>query len=109
MLILQLSIVHQTYYEMAAMDKWSLISESVAATQIDIHPSGEEPDRHVICVTPRVSRMTTIRMSLLSQNRVPTPRMKSWLPVMRGLAIILGCLILPPTNHLEEGRCGSTK
>jgi hypothetical protein len=41
--------------------------------------------------------------SLLSQNWAPAPRMKSWNPVMPGLAVILGCLILPPTNHLEAG------
>jgi hypothetical protein len=35
MLILQLSTVHKTYYEMTAMDKWALISESVAMTRID--------------------------------------------------------------------------
>jgi hypothetical protein len=33
------SIVHQTYHEMTAMNKPSLISESVAVTQIDIHPA----------------------------------------------------------------------
>jgi hypothetical protein len=47
--------------------------------------------------------------SLLSQNRVSAPRMKSWLPAMPSPAIILGCLILPPTNYLEAGKDGSTK
>jgi hypothetical protein len=41
-------------------DKWSLISESVAAIQIGVHPIGEEPDQHVICVDSQVSRMTTV-------------------------------------------------
>jgi hypothetical protein len=35
--------------------------------------------------------------------------MKSWLPVMPDPTIILGCLILPPTNHLKEGSDSSTK
>jgi hypothetical protein len=32
-----------------------------------------------------------------------------WLPAMPGPTIILGYLILPPTNHLEARRCGSMK
>jgi hypothetical protein len=35
------STVHQTYYDVTATDKRSLISESVTVTQIDIHPVGE--------------------------------------------------------------------
>jgi hypothetical protein len=46
---------------MTAMDKQPLISESVAVTSIDIYTIGEEPDQHVICVAPGVSRTTTIR------------------------------------------------
>jgi hypothetical protein len=42
------------------MDKQPLISESVVATQIDIHPAREEPDQHVVRVTPGVSRTTTV-------------------------------------------------
>jgi hypothetical protein len=45
---------------MTAMDKRPLISESVALTRIDIHPTGEEPDPHVVHVASRVSRTTTI-------------------------------------------------
>jgi hypothetical protein len=41
-------------------DKRSLISESVAAIRIDIHPAGEEPDQHVVRVAPEVSRTTTV-------------------------------------------------
>jgi hypothetical protein len=33
-------------------DKLSLITESVAATRIDMHPAGEEPDQHAIRLTP---------------------------------------------------------
>jgi hypothetical protein len=33
-------------------NKLSLITESVAVTQIDIHPAGEEPEQHVIRLTP---------------------------------------------------------
>jgi hypothetical protein len=35
------SIVHQIYYEMTAMDKLPLITESIVVTQIDIHLAGE--------------------------------------------------------------------
>jgi hypothetical protein len=42
------------------MDMWSLISEIVTVIQIDIHHAGEEPDRHIMRVTPRVSRTTTV-------------------------------------------------
>jgi hypothetical protein len=41
-------------------DKQSLISESVAVIQIDVHPAKEEPDRQVVRVALRVSRMTTV-------------------------------------------------
>jgi hypothetical protein len=59
------------------MDKRPLISEGVAVTQIDIHPVGEEPDQHAAHATPGVSHTTAIRKSLLSQNRVSAPGMKS--------------------------------
>jgi hypothetical protein len=42
------------------MDKRSLVSESDVVTRIDLHPVGEEPDQHVVHVTPGVSRTTTI-------------------------------------------------
>jgi hypothetical protein len=80
MLILELTIVQQTYYEMTATDKQPLISESVTVTQIDIHPIGEEPNQHVIRATPEVSRMTTVRKSLLSQTWARAPEMKSCPP-----------------------------
>jgi hypothetical protein len=38
-------------------DKRSLISESVVVTQIDIHPTEEEPDQQTICLTPRGSHV----------------------------------------------------
>jgi hypothetical protein len=47
--------------------------------------------------------------SLLCRNRAPTPGMKSWLLVMHDPTVILGCLILPPTNHIEARMCSSTK
>jgi hypothetical protein len=53
-------MVHQTYYEMTAMDKRSLISESVVVIPIDIHPTGEEHDQHVVRVASGVSRTTTV-------------------------------------------------
>jgi hypothetical protein len=46
---------------MTAADKWSLISDSVTAIRISVHPAGKEPNQHVIRVTPGVSRTTTIR------------------------------------------------
>jgi hypothetical protein len=45
---------------MTTMDKRPLIYESVTVTQIDIHPTGEEPDRHVVRVTPGVSCTTMV-------------------------------------------------
>jgi hypothetical protein len=42
-------------------DKRSLISESVITIRIGVHPTGEEPDQHVVCLASRVSRMTTVR------------------------------------------------
>jgi hypothetical protein len=52
---------NKTYYEMTAMSKWSLISESVVGIQTGVHPAGEEPNQHVVRAAHRVSRMTTIR------------------------------------------------
>jgi hypothetical protein len=46
---------------MIAMDKRPLISESVTATRIDIHPAGGEPDQHIIRVAPGVPFTTTVR------------------------------------------------
>jgi hypothetical protein len=46
---------------MTAMSKRPLISESVAVIRICIYPVGEEPNQHVVCVTPQVSRTTTFR------------------------------------------------
>jgi hypothetical protein len=75
---------------MTATDKRPLISESVMMIQIDIHPAGEEPNQHVICVAPRVSCTTTVRevptklkSGLCSRNEVLTPtdhltRPSSW-------------------------------
>jgi hypothetical protein len=45
---------------MIAMDKQSLISESATVIRFDIHPAGEEPNQHVVRVTSRVSRTTTV-------------------------------------------------
>jgi hypothetical protein len=42
------------------MSKQPLISKSAATIRIGMHSIGEEPDQHVIRVTPQVSRMTTI-------------------------------------------------
>jgi hypothetical protein len=46
---------------MTATDKRSLISESVTVIQIDIHPVGEEPNEHIVHVTPGVSHTITVR------------------------------------------------
>jgi hypothetical protein len=45
---------------MTAMDKRSLIFESVTTIQISVHHAGEEPDRYVVRVAPGVSHMTTV-------------------------------------------------
>jgi hypothetical protein len=79
-------MVQQTYYEMIATDKWLIISESVAVTQIDIQPTREEPDQHVVHMAHRVPHTTTVR-------EVPT-KSKSGL-----------CFrdeVLAPSNHLAR-------
>jgi hypothetical protein len=43
------------------MDERPLISKSVTVLRIDIHPTGEEPDQHVVHVASRVSCTTTVR------------------------------------------------
>jgi hypothetical protein len=65
---------------MTATDKRSLISESITATRIDIHLTGEELDRHVVRVAPRVSRTTTVgevptklKSGLYSRDEVLAP------------------------------------
>jgi hypothetical protein len=88
---------------MTAMDRRSLISKSVVMIRIGVHPTGEEPDQHAVCVTSGLSRTTTIHKSLLNRNRVSAPGMKYWLPAMPGLAVMLGCLILPLTTTLKQG------
>jgi hypothetical protein len=54
---------NKTYYEMTAIDKRTLISESVTMIWIGVHPVGEEPDQHIVRVIPRVSRTTTVRVT----------------------------------------------
>jgi hypothetical protein len=46
------STVHQTYYEITKMDKLPLITKSVVATRINMHPARKELDQHAICLTP---------------------------------------------------------
>jgi hypothetical protein len=78
-------------------------------TRIDIYHAGEEPDQHIVRVTPGVSCTTTVR-------EVPT-KLKSdpcsWDEVLTlsdvQPAVIPGCLILPPTSHLEARMCDLTK
>jgi hypothetical protein len=60
-LILYRTTVHQTYNEMTEMNKQPLISESVVVTRIGIHPTGKEPDQHIIRMAPGVSCTTTVR------------------------------------------------
>jgi hypothetical protein len=60
------------------------------AIQIGVHPTREEPDQHVVCVTPGVSRMTTVhevptksKSGLCSRDEVLAPsdhsaRPSSW-------------------------------
>jgi hypothetical protein len=65
---------------MTTTDKRSLISESIAAIQIDIHLVGEEPDWHIIRMAPGVSRTTTVgevytksKSGLCSRDEVLAP------------------------------------
>jgi hypothetical protein len=65
---------------MTATDKRSLVSESVTVIQIDIHHAVEEPDQHVICVTPEVSCTTIacevpikLKSGLCSQDEILAP------------------------------------
>jgi hypothetical protein len=94
---------------MIVIDKQPLISESVAVTRIDILHTRKNLTNMSCVRLPKSHVEQPSVKSLLSRNRAPAPGMKSWLPVMPGSAIVLGCLILPPTKHLEAGRCGSTK
>jgi hypothetical protein len=41
-------------------NKRSLISESVTASRICVHPAREEPDQHIACVASQVSHTTTV-------------------------------------------------
>jgi hypothetical protein len=69
---------------MTGTNKRSLISESVMMIQIDVHPAGDEPDQHNVRLASWVSRMTTVRESVLSQAWAPAPEMKSWPPGSSG-------------------------
>jgi hypothetical protein len=62
------------------MDNRPLISESVVVIQIDIHPVGEEPDRHVVRVAPGVSCMTTVHEIPTKLNLGPCSRNKVLAP-----------------------------
>jgi hypothetical protein len=65
---------------MTVTNKQSLISESVIVIQVDIHPVGDEPDQHVIRMTPGVSYTTTVyevptklKLGLCSRDEVLAP------------------------------------
>jgi hypothetical protein len=103
MLILEPITVHQTNYEMTATDKRSLISESVAVTRIDIHPTGETPDQHIVSVTPRVSRTTTVCEVPTKSKSVPCFRDEVLPPSDTPAQPSSRCLIPPLTNHLKAG------
>jgi hypothetical protein len=45
---------------MTTTSKRSLISESVAAIRIDVHPAREEPDQHIMHLASWVSCMKTV-------------------------------------------------
>jgi hypothetical protein len=69
---------------MAAMDKRSLISDSVTVIRIDIHPVRKEPDQHVVRVAPRVSCTITIhkvstrsKSGLCSRDEILVPSDRS--------------------------------
>jgi hypothetical protein len=50
--------------------------------QIGVHPTGEEPDQHIIRIASRVLCTTTICEVPTKLNLGPTPEMKSWPPAM---------------------------
>jgi hypothetical protein len=85
------------------MDRRSLISESVVAIQIGVHPVGEEPDQHVVHVTSGVSCTTTGCEVPTKLKSVPCSQDEVSALAIPDPTIILGCLILPRTNHLEAG------
>jgi hypothetical protein len=78
------------------------------ATQIDIHPTGEEPDHHAVRATPGVSRTTTVCEVPTQSKLVPALGMKSWLPAIRGMTVIL-VPHSPSTKPHQSRGCGSTK
>jgi hypothetical protein len=52
-------------------DKWSLISESVTTIQICVHPTGKEPDPHVVRLASQVTRTSTVREVPTKSNLGP--------------------------------------
>jgi hypothetical protein len=77
----------KAHYEMTTTSKRSLIFESVTMIRISIHPTGEGPNQHIICVAPRVSCTTIVptrsKLGLCSRDEVLAPsdrptRPSSW-------------------------------
>jgi hypothetical protein len=56
---------------MTAMDKWSLISESVTVIRIGVHHAGEEPNKHSVRVASRVSYPGSKKHRTEASIRVP--------------------------------------
>jgi hypothetical protein len=79
------------------------------AIQIGVHPTEEEPN-NISYVRPLGShvRQPSVK-SLLSQNRALAPEIKSWFPAIIRPGRHFGLPHSPSINHLEAGRCGSTK
>jgi hypothetical protein len=81
---------------MTATSKRSLISESVTAIRIGVHPKREEPDNTLHARSRRLHMQQPSAKSLLGRNRAPAPGMKSWFSAIVRSFVILGYLILPP-------------
>jgi hypothetical protein len=47
--------------------------------RIGVHPTGEEPDQHVVHMAPRVSHTTTVREVPTKSKSGLCSRMKPWL------------------------------
>jgi hypothetical protein len=88
----------KTYYKMTAMSKWLLISKSITTIQIGVHPAGEKPDNTLHAWSHGLHVQQPSVKSLLGQNRLPAPGMKSWFSV-----------IVRPDSHPELPHSPSMK
>jgi hypothetical protein len=80
----------------------SLISESVAEIQINLHLTREKPDNTTYARSLRPYMHLPFVKSLRGRNRSSTLKMKSWIQSDHlAHAVVLGYFILPPTTTIE--------